>query len=437
MAAEDAIAVRGSSAEVREPTGREDSGQSCVPVPHFGSSRLCGTIGHSPSLNETGFANLDKRRFGVYVHVPFCHRRCDYCAFATWTGREHLWDRYVAACRAEAASLTGSAGARGPATSVFFGGGTPSLLPAELLVSIIDALRDSPGIADGAEVTVECNPETVSAAKLAEYRLGGVTRLSFGAQSMVPHVLDALGRRHDPASVTRAAELAGEAGYAGAYNVDLIFGAAGETMADWRASLDAVLGVEPAPAHISAYALTVEPGTPLAKQPSRHPSDDDQAEKYLLAEAVLGDAGFEWYEISNWATPGGRCAHNILYWEQGEYRGIGCAAHSHLAHPDGSARRWWNVRTPERYCRLIEAGGAVEAAGETLDPGQRAWEELVLSLRTSRGVPAATVPEELCDAGLVELQRDLAQGARAVLTPRGRLLANEVAIKLVKPVSPQ
>jgi putative oxygen-independent coproporphyrinogen III oxidase len=378
-----------------------------------------------------------RRSFGVYVHVPFCRRRCDYCAFATWTDKDHLWERYVAACRAEAASLAGPAHgthARGPATSVFFGGGTPSLLPAEHLAGILEGLRQSIGVVSGAEVTVECNPETVSAAKLAQYRAGGVTRLSFGAQSMVPHVLDALGRQHDPGSVNRAAELAGEAGYAGAYNVDLIFGAAGETMRDWEASLDAVLALEPRPAHISAYALTVEPGTPLAAQPSRHPSDDDQAEKYLLAEAVLADAGFSWYEISNWAVPGARCAHNLLYWSQGEYRGIGCAAHSHLVLPDGSARRWWNVRTPERYCRQVETRGPLEAAGERLEPEQRAWEKLVLSLRTSQGVPAAAAPDELYDAGLVELQAD---GARAVLTPRGRLLANDVAIKLASPVSPR
>ncbi len=402
--------------------------------------------------------------FGVYVHVPFCRRRCDYCAFATWTDREHLWERYVAACRSEVGRLAGPASRRGPATSVFFGGGTPSLLPAELLVSIIEALRESVGIVPGAEVTVECNPETVSAAKLAQYRANGVTRLSFGAQSMVPHVLGSLGRQHDPGSVKRAAELAGETGYGGAYNLDLIFGAAGETVADWRASLDAVLGLEPRPAHVSAYALTVEPGTPLATQPSRHPSDDDQADKYLLAEAVLTDAGFEWYEISNWATPGARCAHNLLYWSQGEYRGIGCAAHSHLVSPDGSARRWWNVRTPERYCRLIETAAEVEAAGETLGPEQRAWEQLVLSLRTRQGVPAIAVPDELFDAGLVELGPGAAMPGevepgesgpdgggpdggranggrpnvgRAVLTPRGRLLANEVAIKLVEPVSPQ
>jgi putative oxygen-independent coproporphyrinogen III oxidase len=414
-----------------------------------------------------------ERPFGIYVHVPFCRRRCDYCAFATWTDKDHLWERYIAACRAEAATLTmhnltvhnltvhnmagpaglsGPADARGPATSVFFGGGTPSLLPADYLAGILEALRGSIGIVAGAEVTVECNPETVSAAKLAQYRASGVTRLSFGAQSMVPHVLEALGRQHEPASVRRAAKLAGEAGFAGAYNVDLIFGAAGETMADWRASLDAVVALEPTPAHISAYALTVEPGTPLAAEPARHPSDDDQAEKYLLTEAVLADAGFEWYEISNWARPGARCAHNLLYWSQGEYRGIGCAAHSHLVRPDGSARRWWNVRTPERYCRLVETGSSLEAAGETLGPEQRVWERLVLSLRTSDGVPASAVPGEVYDAGLVELQAagvraegahghgaDSAEasGARAVLTPKGRLLANEVAIKLVKPVFPQ
>ena len=409
----------------------------------------------------------------MYVHIPFCRRRCDYCAFATWTDRDHLWESYVAACRAELARPGGVAGplpaagdpetsptatgrtsagptsagptsAGGPATSVFFGGGTPSLLPADLLVSIIGALRESVGIAAGAEVTVECNPETVTGTKLAQFRANGVTRLSFGAQSMVPHVLESLGRQHDPVSVRRAVELAGEAGFASSYNLDLIFGAAGETMADWRASLDAVLALEPRPAHISAYALTIEAGTPLATQPWRHPSDDDQAEKYLLADTVLSDAGFEWYEISNWATPGARCDHNLLYWSQGEYRGIGCAAHSHLVLADGTARRWWNVRTPERYCRLIDSGAAVEASGETLSPEQRDWEKLVLSLRTRQGVPAGAAPEELFEAGLVEWQPDAAApggigpgAGRAVLTPRGRLLANEVAIKLVKPVLPQ
>jgi oxygen-independent coproporphyrinogen-3 oxidase len=205
-------------------------------------------------------------------------------------------------------------------------------------------------------------------------------------------------------------------------------------MGDWEVSLEGVLSLDPPPAHVSAYALTIEPGTPLAAQPSRHPTEDDQADKYLLTCSVLGNAGLECYEISNWARPGAECAHNLLYWSQGEYLGIGCSAHSHLALPDGSARRWWNVRTPERYCRLVEAGDVVEAAGETLDLGQRSWEALVLSLRTVRGVPADVVPDELFDEGLVELragdEHDSGAGERAVLTPRGRLLANEVTVRL-------
>jgi oxygen-independent coproporphyrinogen-3 oxidase len=307
------------------------------------------------------------------------------------------------------------------------------LLPADALIGILDALRENVGVAPGAEVTVECNPETVSAAKLAALRAGGVTRLSFGAQSMVPHVLASLGREHDPVSVVGAARLAGEAGFAETYNVDLIFGAAGETLADWRASLEGVLALDPAPSHVSAYALTVEPGTPLASEPVRHPDDDDQADKYLLADQVLSDAGFQWYEISNWARPGARCAHNLLYWAQGEYLGLGCSAHSHLVSPDGSARRWWNVRTPERYCGLVEEKAGVEAAGETLLPAQRAAEALVLSLRTVAGVPAEVVPEELYERGLVAAGEGGHGAGRAVLTLPGRLLANEVAVRLLDP----
>ena len=230
--------------------------------------------------------------------------------------------------------------------------------------------------------------------------------------------------------------MAGEAGFAGAYSVDLIFGAAGESMADWEASLEGVLGLDPPPGHVSAYALTVEAGTPLAQDPARHPDDDDQADKYLLADDILSGAGLGWYEISNWSRPGLRCAHNLLYWSQGEYSGIGCAAHSHLVRADGTARRSWNVRTPERYCALVEADAQPEAAGEDLGRAERRWEALVLGLRTSTGVPAEVVPQELCDEGLVEraapgpgvLQG--CQGGRAVLTRRGRLLANEVALRL-------
>jgi putative oxygen-independent coproporphyrinogen III oxidase len=392
---------------------------------------------------------------GVYVHIPFCRRRCDYCAFATWTGLEALWERYVAACVTEASERLPTF--ERPATSVFFGGGTPSLLPAELLAQILAAVEEAAGLASGAEVTVECNPETVTASKLSAYRAAGVTRLSFGAQSMQPHVLASLGRAHRPESVCRAAELAGEAGFAGAYNIDLIFGAAGESVADWGATVEAALGLSPPPAHVSAYALTVEPGTPLSRDPARHPDGDDQADKYAIADALLQAAGYGWYEISNWALPGAECAHNWLYWSEGEYAGVGCAAHSHafLAPTAGDgarsaksakrAKRWWNVRTPERYCRLVEAGRPAEAAGEVLGPDERAVEELMLSLRTRRGVPAEALPAQLFEAGLVErrwlslapevrargpVQGPCAPEERAVLTLRGRLLANEVSLRL-------
>lgn len=350
----------------------------------------------------------DATQFGVYVHVPFCARRCDYCAFATWTDRGHLMASYAAACVAEL-----SAADLPEATSIFFGGGTPSLLPARLLLSILGAVRR----ADGAEVTVECNPDTVTADLLAAYREAGVTRLSFGVQSMSAPVLAALGRTHDPDNVRRAVALARDAGF-DTFNLDLIYGAAGESLADWELTIDAVLQLDPP--HVSAYALTVEPGTPLAADPARHPDDDDQADKYLLADAMLTAAGLRSYEISNWARPGHECRHNLLYWSQGDYRGIGCAAHSHQ-----SGRRWWNVRTPERYIALIEAGASPVAAEEVLDPERRRVEGLQLALRTRAGVPASALPDDEHLGGLVHREDD-----RVVLTPEGRLLANEVAVRL-------
>jgi oxygen-independent coproporphyrinogen-3 oxidase len=347
--------------------------------------------------------------FGVYVHVPFCASRCDYCAFATWTDRSHLMADYAAACVAEVRAATGVP----EATSVFFGGGTPSLLPAELLVSILDAV---PRTAD-AEVTVECNPDTVSPPLFDAYGAAGVNRVSFGVQSMVPHVLAGLGRTHDVEHVRTAVADAAAAGF-DAYNVDLIYGGAGESMADWDATLAAVLALDPSPAHVSAYALTVEPGTPLAADPSRHPDDDDQADKYLRADDVLAAAGLHNYEISNWAGPGHECRHNLLYWSQGDYRGIGCAAHSHER-----GWRWWNARTPERYISLVNDGRSPVAAGETLDDTTRALEALQLSLRTRRGVPAARLDDVDDLAGLIEPAGE----DGVVLTRRGRLLANEVA----------
>jgi oxygen-independent coproporphyrinogen-3 oxidase len=357
--------------------------------------------------------------FGVYVHVPFCASRCDYCAFATWTDRDHLMERYAEACVSEIGRAVRDEGLP-PATSVFVGGGTPSRLPADLLAGILDAI---PRLEE-AEVTVECNPEDASGERFGRWRSAGVNRVSFGVQSMVPHVLAGLGRHHDPDSVGRAVGLAGAAGF-GSVNVDLIFGGAGETDEDFRYSLDAVLRLEPVPGHISAYALTVEPGTPLAADRSRHPDDDVQARRYGLADEVLGDAGFEWYEVSNWARPGQSCRHNRLYWEQGDYRGIGAAAHSHRR-----GRRWWNIRTPERYIAAGDDGRPTMAGEEVLSDEERLFEGLALSLRTWRGVPASVVPDDPDLGHLIERRH-----GRAVLTREGRLLANAVTTRLVVPGS--
>jgi oxygen-independent coproporphyrinogen-3 oxidase len=353
--------------------------------------------------------------FGVYVHIPFCSKRCDYCAFATWTDRHHLQAQYAAACRAEIA-----AAALAPATSVFVGGGTPSLIAPELLASI---LGDIP-LADGAEVTVECNPDNVTEALLRVYRDAGVSRISLGVQSTVPHVLASLGREHDRDAVLRAVDAIRATGYT-TFNLDVIYGAKGESVADWEQTLDDVLRLDPP--HVSAYGLTVEAGTPLAAQPDRHPDDDDQATKYLLTEERLTSVGLANYEISNWAKPGNECRHNALYWDQGNYRGIGCAAHSHA---DG--RRWWNHRTPERYIADVTETGRAESGAEELDDETRAEEALQLLLRTRAGVPVGALDEADPDlAGLVERR-----GERVVLTISGKLLANEVAMRLI-PLPPK
>jgi putative oxygen-independent coproporphyrinogen III oxidase len=348
------------------------------------------------------------------VHVPFCSARCDYCAFATWTDRDHLMDAYERACIAEARAAIANQDLPS-ATSVFFGGGTPSRLPPESLCRILDELPRT----SAAEVTVECNPEDASARRFRIWRDGGVNRVSFGAQSMVPAVLRGLGRRHLPGSVELAVQLARDAGF-DSLNLDLIFGGAGESDSDWEMTLETVLGIEGRPEHLSCYALTVEPGTPLATDPSRHPDDDTQAERYETTERILASAGFSWYEVSNWAIPGHECRHNILYWRQGDYRGIGCAAHSHL---DGS--RFWNIRTPERYIAAVGSGASAVAGSEVLEPDEREFEAAALAVRTREGVPAVWVPLELWNEGLFDRLGD-----RAILTVRGRLLANEVAIRL-------
>ena len=345
--------------------------------------------------------------FGVYLHIPFCAARCDYCAFATWTDRHHLQHAYLAALRAdiERAQLP-------PVTSVFVGGGTPTLVSGAELAEVLAAIPT----VDGAEVTIECNPDDVTEELFATYRAAGVNRVSIGVQSMVPHVLASLGRTHVPANVERAVAAVHAAGIP-TFNLDLIYGAAGESLDDWRHTLEAAIALRPP--HVSAYALTIEAGTPLAAQPERHPDDDDLADKYELADDLLAAAGLANYEVSNWARPGHECRHNVLYWQQGDYLGFGSAAHSHRA-----GRRFWNVRTPERYIAAVEAGESTEAAGETLDDDTRRIEGLQLALRMRDGVPVGALDTDGLD-GLVE-----SDGVRVRLTRRGRLLANEVSLRL-------
>jgi putative oxygen-independent coproporphyrinogen III oxidase len=359
--------------------------------------------------------------FGVYVHVPFCAARCDYCDFATWTDRAHLVQAYVDACATDIRGRVAS-GQLTVASSVFFGGGTPSLLSWQQLSTI---LREIPLGAD-AEVTAECNPDSVDDAKLTGYAASGVNRVSFGVQSMRGHVLHALGRTHDPDNVAKAVSMARRAGLQ-RLNVDLIYGTPGESLDDWRATLEDALAL--GPDHVSAYALTVESGTPLGRMVAEGrraaPDDDDQADKYAMTDDALARAGFPWYEISNWARPGEECRHNELYWHGGEYLGIGCAAHGHTG-----GRRWWNVRTPERYIARVAAGEPPEAGAEIIDETLRAEEDLALGLRTSAGVRLGAAAEQvgatLVEAGLLE-----PHGRRLRLTLRGRLLASEVTVRLL------
>ncbi len=350
---------------------------------------------------------------GVYIHIPFCSTRCDYCAFATWTDRHNLIDEYMESLRVDIARTFADRirDDRDVAT-VFVGGGTPSLVPPELLAA---ALREIPAVA-GAEISVECNPDDVDIDLLAALAAGGVTRISLGVQSMVPRVLQLLGRHHDPDNVIAAVEAIRLVGF-DSVNLDLIYGTASETLDEWRTTLDAALQLRPP--HISAYGLTVEAGTPLAADPARYPDDDVQADEYELADDVLAAAGLANYEVSNWAQPGHECRHNLLYWGQHDYLGFGCAAHSHLA-----GRRWWNLRTPERYIAAVSEGATTEAAGETLDAETRRIEGLQLSLRTKQGVPREALDGDALD-DLVE-----AVGDRWVLTRHGRLMANEVSVRL-------
>ncbi len=351
--------------------------------------------------------------FGVYVHVPFCAHRCDYCAFATYSDRDHLMVDYVEAVLSEIA-LARAEGLPA-ATSVFFGGGTPSRLPASEVVRILDAIERR----EDAEVTVECNPEDATLERLLAYRRGGVTRMSFGVQSTQPAVLADLGRRHGTMAHREVADAVTAAGFS-TWNMDLIVGSRAETLDDVRATLHDLLTLGHPPPHISCYALTPEPATPLGRDPARHPDEDATADAYDLVGATLEANGYRWEEISNWAKPGHEGRHNHVYWDDEDYRGFGSAAHSHRGD-----RRWWNVRTPDRYVEVVRRGESPVGGEEILDDSTRAFERDSLALRTARGVPREAFDSLSEISHLVEVNE-----GRVTLAPGARLVANQVILRL-------
>ena len=376
---------------------------------------------------------LGRQSFGIYVHVPFCQTRCGYCDFNTYTAAElgngASRDTYAGLAIAELRFARQVLGAAAPAVAtVFFGGGTPTLLPPADLAAILRAIDGEFGLAPGAEVTTEANPETVDERSLAGLRTAGITRISLGMQSAVPHVLAVLDRVHQPGRPAACARWARAAGFEHV-SLDLIYGTPGESDADWRQSLTAALAAEPD--HISAYALIVEEGTRLAARVRRGeipaPDDDVMADRYLAADGLLTAAGLPWYEISNWAAgPGARCQHNLLYWGSGDWWGVGPGAHSHVG-----GTRWWNVRHPSAYAARVLAGESPAQARETLTERERRLERILLLTRLAEGCPVAQLEPAGQAAAQVAVTDGLADpvahaAGRVVLTRQGRLLADTV-----------
>ncbi|GAA1432038.1 radical SAM family heme chaperone HemW [Microlunatus lacustris] len=374
----------------------------------------------------------------VYLHVPFCTTRCGYCDFNTYTASELGAEPGASrAGYAETAAREVALAARvlgpdaPPVSTVFVGGGTPTLLPPADLGLLLDAVRQHLGLAPDAEVTTESNPESVDAADLAALREAGFTRISFGMQSAVPHVLATLDRVHSPGRPQQAVVEARAAGF-DSVSLDLIYGTPGESLADWAASLDAALAA--GPDHVSAYALIVEEGTRLAAQVRRGrlpmTDDDDLADKYLLAQERLGAAGYAPYEVSNWARGDAhRCRHNLAYWRGHSWWGVGPGAHSHVG-----GVRWWNVKHPAAYAGRMAAGVSPAHARELLDAADRRVERVLLELRLADGLDLAVLtPSErrrvpdLVARGLAEVS----PADTVVLTLTGRLLADGVVRDLL------
>ena len=388
-------------------------------------------------LPAAALASLARRPFGFYVHVPFCATRCGYCDFNTYTAAE-LGDQPGASRSTYADGVGGEVAlaarvlgqAAPPVSTVFFGGGTPTLLAPEQLTGVVAAIDARFGLAPSAEVTTEANPDSVDADSLRQLRDGGINRISFGMQSAVPHVLQVLDRTHDPERLPQVVQWAREAGFE-QVSVDLIYGTPGESLPDWERSVDAAVAL--GPDHVSAYALVVEPGTALARRVTRgevpDPDDDDLADKYVLADERLTAAGYDWYEISNWARDAAaRCRHNELYWTSANWWGAGPGAHSHVG-----GIRWWNVRHPAAYAQRLADRVSPAHARETLDAGTRWSERVLLEPRLRDGMSLAVLDDTGRKAVLALVADGLVEtpGDRLVLTRRGRLLADAVVRDLL------
>jgi putative oxygen-independent coproporphyrinogen III oxidase len=380
-----------------------------------------------------------ERNFGVYLHVPFCRVRCGYCDFNTYTGdelrgarRDDYAEEAVDEVRLAGRVLEGAGLPPRPVSTVFFGGGTPTMLPHTDLAAMLASVVDTWGLVDGAEVTTEANPDSVDAEYLQALAAAGFTRVSFGMQSAVPSVLATLERTHDPERVPLVVRWARDAGLD--VSLDLIYGTPGETLDDWSRSLDVALEQEPD--HLSAYSLIVEDGTKLARQIRRgevaQPDDDTAADMYELADDRLAAAGYGWYEVSNWARDEQhRSRHNLSYWQGHDWWGVGPGAHSHVG-----GVRWWNVKHPAAYGQRMAAGESPGAGRETLDAETRRVERVLLAVRMREGLPTADLDSEgraavagLIADGWVEGREALA--GRVVLTRTGRLMADAVVRRLL------
>jgi putative oxygen-independent coproporphyrinogen III oxidase len=365
-------------------------------------------------------------RSGLYVHVPFCLTRCGYCDFNTYAGLDHLAGDYVDMLALEA-ELWAPDWRETEFASLFVGGGTPTTLPAPRLVKLLDQLPETFSFVPEPEITSEANPDTVGETYLGALLDAGVTRLSMGVQSFDPVVLEALERIHSPESALRAFAACRSVGFANV-NLDLIYGAHGETLGSWRRTLEHA--IELGPEHLSCYALTIEPATPLGRKVAAGlvppPDPEMQADMYELACTALAEAGYEHYEVSNWARPGHRCLHNLGYWDGRPYLGLGAGAHSYR---DGI--RWWNLRPPQQYNRHLAEARKPVGGEERLSDDERRLERLLLGLRVSDGVPAEWIDwaraKTFVDEGLAD-QRD----GRLALTERGLFLANQLVLELVE-----